>query len=136
MLSGSRVLVVEDEPTTALFIADVVARAEGEVVGPFSTLREARSFILAGHTADAAILDVNLADGEVTPLLEALRARGTPVIMYTGNTALPRRISDRHPDLTVLHKPVQPGRLVGELRRHMNGMGDSGGHRPSRPEAP
>jgi hypothetical protein len=33
--------------------------------------------------ADAAILDLNVADGEITPVLEMLLARGLPVVAYT-----------------------------------------------------
>ncbi len=65
---------------------------------------------------DAAILDVNLEDGDLTPVLEALRAQRVPVLVYTGGE-LPPKLRERHPDLIVLHKPVQPGRLLLELKR-------------------
>ena len=117
MLSSLNVLVVEDDPTIAMYLRDVIERAEGNVLGSFDTLREARVFLGTAQQVDAAVLDVNLSDGEITPVLEALRARGTPVVIYTASTALPHRLPERHPDVVVLHKPVQPGRLTGELRR-------------------
>ncbi len=123
MLSGLHVLVIEDDPTIALYLDDVIQRAEGTVIGPFSSLREARVFLRTAQQVDAAVLDVNLTDGEITPVLEALRARGTPVVIYTASADLPRRIADRHTDLLVLQKPVQPGRLVGELRKQTSGGG-------------
>jgi DNA-binding response OmpR family regulator len=115
------VLIVEDDPTIAMFLGDVIQRAEGTTVGPLSSLREARVFLGTTQQVDAAVLDVNLADGDITPVLEALRARGTPVVIYTASTDLPRRIRDRHADVVVLYKPVQPGRLIGELRRQLSG---------------
>ena len=121
MLSGLHVLVVEDDPTIAMYLADVITGAEGAVLGPFGSLREARSFLGTAQPVDVAILDVNLADGDVTPVLEALRARATPILVYTASERLPDRMMDRHPDLVVLQKPVQPGRLVGELRRQFRG---------------
>jgi ABC-type sugar transport system substrate-binding protein len=54
--------------------------------------------------------------GDVTPVLEALRARGVPVVVYSAGS-LPPGVGERHPDLTVLRKQVQPGRLLGELQR-------------------
>jgi DNA-binding response OmpR family regulator len=85
------------------------------VIGPCSTITEARRFARAPRL-DAAILDVNLSDGDITPVLEALLARTIPVLVYTG-AELPPKLRDRHPDLIVLHKPLQPGRLLLELKR-------------------
>jgi hypothetical protein len=69
-----------------------------------------------GLAIDGAILDLSLGDGSVTPLLEALRARGIPTLVYTGG-AVPEALLKRHPDLRVLRKPVAPARLIAELRR-------------------
>jgi len=120
MLSGLRVLVVEDDPAIATDVADLIERAEGVVVGPVGSLQEARALI-KGEALDAAVLDVNLSDGDVTPVLEALRARGVALVVYTGSDALPDGISERHPYLTVLKKPVQPGRLMAEIQRAVRG---------------
>lgn len=117
MLSGMNVLVVEDDPTIAMDISDLIERAEGSVVGPVGSLREARQVVKGEQVIDAAVLDVNLADGNVTPVLEALRARNVGIVIYTGGEGLPPRVRERHPGLTVLRKPVQPGRLVSEIHR-------------------
>lgn len=115
MINGLRVLVVEDDPGISLDITDLIERAEGEVIGPTKSIRETQE-LLRTREIDAAILDVNLSDGDITPVLEALRAREVPVVIYSG-TGLPERLSERHPDVIVLKKPVQPGRLLGELQR-------------------
>jgi DNA-binding NtrC family response regulator len=115
MLNGIRVLIVEDEALVAATLADVVESAEGEVVGVVGSVSEARQMIQ--RTAfDAAVLDLNLSDGEVTPVLEALQARQAPTVVYTGSE-LPPRIKQRHPELVTLRKPVLPGRLVAEILR-------------------
>jgi DNA-binding NtrC family response regulator len=116
MLSGLRILVVEDEPLVAEHIADVLTEAEGSVIGPFSRQGEARQLVRNGTKVDVALLDVNVGDGPATPLLEALAARGIPTLMYTGGE-LPASVRKRHPDLTVLSKPVTSARLLSELRR-------------------
>ena len=116
MLSGFRVLVVEDEALIAEDLSDTIRRAEGVVVGPASTVREARALLKGGVAIDVAVLDVNVSDGTVTPVLEALRARHVPILVYTGRV-IPDDIRRRHPDLTVLSKPVRPARLIAELRR-------------------
>jgi len=115
MLSGVRILVVEDEPVVAIDLAETVSEGEAEVLGPCSTIAEARQ-LARTQRVDAAILDISLRDGDITPVLEALLARGVPVLVYTGGE-LPEGLRNRHPDLIVLHKPLQPGRLRLELKR-------------------
>jgi DNA-binding NtrC family response regulator len=117
MLNGLRVLVVEDDPTIATDISDLIERAEGQVIGPVGSLREAKQAVKADQSIDAAVLDVNLGDGDVTPVLETLRARKVGVVVYTGSSGLPSGVGERHPDVVVLQKPVQPGRIVGEIQR-------------------
>jgi DNA-binding NtrC family response regulator len=123
MLSGWRVLVVEDEALIAEDIRHLLIEAEGVPVGPVSSIAEARRLLKGETHVDAALLDVNLADGPVTPVLEALNARGIPTLVYTGGS-VPEGVRQRHPDLVALSKPVAPARLIGELRRLM-------GSRPS-----
>lgn len=120
MLSGSRVLIVEDEALTAEEIRLLLMEAEGVPVGPVSSLGEARRLLKDGTPMDAALLDVNLTDGQITPVLESLSARGIPTLVYTGGS-LPEGVRERHPDLVALSKPVAPARLIGELRRLIGG---------------
>ena len=116
MLAGYRVLVVEDEALIALGISAMLTDAEGVPVGPAASIREARQLIRNVAVLDAAVLDVNLADGSVTPILEALSARGIPTVIYTGGV-VPEDVRQRHPNLIALSKPVLPARLIGELRK-------------------
>ncbi len=115
MLSGIRILVVEDEPSVAATLVDVVEDAGGEVVGVARSVSGARQMIRT-QGFDAAVLDLHLSDNEVTPVLEALQARKAPTIVYSGG-ALPAHIRQRHPELVALRKPVLPGRLVAEILR-------------------
>jgi CheY-like chemotaxis protein len=116
MLSGYRVLVVEDEPVVAEDISAAIRVAEGVVLGPFLGAYKARALLKGDDHIDVAVLDVNVSDGPITPVLEALHARHIPILVYTGG-ALPEDVRRRHPHLTVLSKPVQPARLIAELRR-------------------
>jgi CheY-like chemotaxis protein len=108
-------------------LCDLLAEAGGVPVGPAFSVREARQLIKSDPSLDAALLDVNLSDGPVTPVLEALTARGIPTVLYTGG-AVPEDVRQRHPDLIALSKPVLPARLLGELRKL---IGASGRHPPT-----
>jgi DNA-binding NtrC family response regulator len=116
MLAGYRVLIVEDETLVAQNIREMLLEAEGIPVGPVASVSEARQLIKEGTGLNAALLDVNLNDGLVTPVLEALSARGVPTVVYTGGI-VPDDVRQRHPELIALSKPVLPARLIDELRK-------------------
>ncbi|CUW43282.1 response regulator, receiver domain protein [Brucella vulpis] len=81
-LEHRRILVVEDEVFVALDVAATVEDANGTVVGPVGTVRQAIDLINR-QEVDAAILDVNLADGDVEPGLDRLKSRNIFVVIHT-----------------------------------------------------
>jgi len=107
--------VAEDECLIAMDLADLFETAGADVVGPASTVKEALKLIRS-QQVDRACLDFNLADGEVTPVLELLASKGIPMVVYTGR-GLPKELVSQHPNLTVLHKPLPAKRLVKELAK-------------------
>src|SRR5215212_10280741 len=115
MLSGKRILVAEDECLIAMDLADMFETAGANVIGPASTVDETLKLIMS-QELDRAFLDFNLADGEVTPVLELLASKGIPMVVYTGR-GVPKELSLQHPELTVLHKPLPANRLITELAK-------------------
>ena len=111
-LSRSNILIVEDQAIIALDLESAVEEANGQVIGPASTVREALK-LLHANEVDAAILDANLPDGDVTPVAEELIAAGIPFLISTG-VAAPLQLR-RYPGLPVFRKPVPSSRLIREL---------------------
>jgi DNA-binding NtrC family response regulator len=111
-LSRSNILIVEDQAIIALDLESAVEEANGQVIGPASTVREALK-LLHTNEVDAAILDANLPDGDVTPVAEELIAAGTPFLINTG-VAVPLQLR-RFPDVPVFRKPTSTSRLIQEL---------------------
>jgi CheY-like chemotaxis protein len=110
-IKGRRVLVVEDEPLIALFVQSMLADLGCEVVGPIYDLSGALDFVESRAPIDAAVLDLNL-DGEPAyPVVDALRARGVPIIFCTGYGDVGLRACDQ--GCPVLRKPYR----VAELPR-------------------
>ena len=109
-LSRSNILIVEDQAIIALDLESAVE--EANVIGPASTVREALK-LLHANEVDAAILDANLPDGDVTPVAEALIDRKAPFVINTG-VAVPLQLR-RYPGLLVFRKPTPSSRLVREL---------------------
>lgn len=115
MLNCAKVLVAEDEPFIALDLALAIEDACGIVIGPVASVREALALIEVQQMG-AAILDVNLADGDITAVVDALMALGVPLILQTGG-GLPAELGLRFPNLTVRIKPVLAENVVKELAR-------------------
>jgi CheY-like chemotaxis protein len=120
-LKHLRVLIVEDEALIGLDIADAIERAGGEPVGPVPTIAEALQLL---HTKDvkAAICDVNLADGDIGPVLEVLAKEGLPVVVHTG-AGLPPHLESRFSHVLVFRKPTTSEELAKALEGQISEPG-------------
>ena len=111
---GRLVLVVEDEFLIAMDLELLLQRHGWRVLGPATTVVGALR-LLAGERPDVALLDVNLRGEPVTPVAEALRARGVPFVLasaYDGATQLPAEILVTAPNVG---KPMNERRLLAAL---------------------
>lgn len=109
MLRGARILICEDEPFIALDLAMSVRDADGIVAGPAASVWQAKP--LLDGTIAAAILDVHLVDGDITPIAEYLLQHEVPVVFQTA-VGLPRALQEKYPGLTVFQKPTASHKLV------------------------
>ena len=116
MLADRRILVVEDEFIVAAMIGDFLEDEGAVVIGPAGTLAEGLD-LARGEALDAAVLDWNLGGEPGAPVARALRERGVPFVIATGYGT----VQDEFSDVTVLSKPYQPGKLVEELARLIDG---------------
>ena len=105
-------MIVEDEPFIAFDLAMAVEEARGKVIGPAGSVREAL-MLIEQHLVQAAILDVNLSDRDVTPIAELLIGGRRPgdLLLRLGSTGrTPRALSLRlvleetHSDCTALKR--------------------------------
>ncbi len=103
-LLARRVMVVEDEALVALVLADQLAELGLSVVGPCSSVAEAKAIADKGEF-EAAILDVNLGGELVYPVADLLSSRGIPFVFVTGYGR--ESIDRRFADAPVLEKPVE-----------------------------
>jgi DNA-binding NarL/FixJ family response regulator len=120
MLDRRQVLIAEDEALVALDLAHAVEAAQGEVVGPFATVKDGLVY-LARNDVHAAILDVHLADRDVEPLALALLDKGKAVVFHTASS-VPAAVIDRHGAQPVCRKPMAPDRVVWHLVKALTGL--------------
>jgi DNA-binding NtrC family response regulator len=114
-MSG-RILVVEDNALLAIELAQTLASAGFEVVGPALTV--AQSMALIEKTGcDAAVLDINLRGETSEPVAKELHARGIPFLTMTGYArAQQPKIFEGAPTFT---KPVAIELVIGELHNSL-----------------
>lgn len=115
-LRGARILVVEDEAFIALDLVMAIEDAGAIPVGPAATVAEALELI-SHDPPDGAILDVNLPDGNVGPVLDAL-AKIAGVVVHTG-AGLPPDLRAAHPAVAVFSKPTAPRHLLLRIAQEM-----------------
>ena len=101
LLSGRRVLVVEDEMLVLMMIEGILDSLGCKSVATAATVDQAVTLI-EGQPFDVAMLDVNINGTKSYPVADALTARGVPFFFSTGNTG---PMADGYADRAVLRKP-------------------------------
>jgi CheY-like chemotaxis protein len=109
LLSGRRVLVVEDEMLILLMTEDMLADLGCDSVTAAATVDQALALIDA-QVFDAAMLDMNLNGDKTDTVADALATRGVPFVFATGYSG--RDVKDGHRDRPVLKKPFKYEELV------------------------
>ncbi|MFI4882274.1 MAG: response regulator, partial [Phycisphaerales bacterium JB064] len=109
------VLLVEDLAPLALAMKDELEHRGFTVIGPASSVAQASAMARATPPC-AAILDVNLGDEQVYPLIPTLEAANIPMVLLTGHepSSLPEAV--RH--IPVLPKPVE----LDDVERFIRGQ--------------
>ncbi len=104
VLTGNRIMIVEDEALVAMALRESLGELGYVVVGPFSRISEAMT-ALRKTQIDAAVLDVNLGGELIYPLADVLAAEGVPFVFITGYGS--DEIEHRFAGVRVLQKPIE-----------------------------
>ncbi len=84
VLSGRRVLIIEDEPIVAMLLEDMLGDLGLTVAGRARTLDRALQADAA--RCDAAVMDINLQGQKSYAAAERLAGAGVPIVFVTGYT--------------------------------------------------
>ncbi len=82
MVTGVKVLIVEDEPVLCMAMEATLAEAGYTVVGPASTVSAALKLV---DSCDLAILDVNLRHETSEPVAKQLQEREKPFFVISSS---------------------------------------------------
>ena len=112
ILSGQRILVVEDEPILALDIEAALLDAGAEVIGPAITLMVAQK-LARQNGLSAAALDVRLGEENVYTVAYLLQTKEIPFVFHTAHAS--SDLHDRWPGAPLVNKPSNPTVIVRAL---------------------
>lgn len=114
VLSGRRILVVEDEPLIGMVLTDYLTEAGCDVIGPAQSLEKAKTLV-AQEAFDAALVDGNLAGRAVDDVAIALTQKGVPFAFVTGygREALPPGFQEA----LIVEKPFTQEQVIAALER-------------------
>ena len=95
MLTGQRILLVEDDFYIAEDMAAQLEAGGATVVGPVASVGAAIELIEQAEPIDGAVVDVNLQGVMSWPIADALLQRGVPFVFATGydRASIPERYS-------------------------------------------
>ncbi|MEA3388415.1 response regulator transcription factor [Sphingobium sp. CCH11-B1] len=108
------ILLVEDDPSVAAMIMDILEDADFAVDGPHRTLSEGAA-ALAGRLPAGAVLDIRLGRQDVGLIADDLDAYGVPYLFCSGASG--GSVPAAHPQAPVIPKDAVAARLVPALRR-------------------
>jgi CheY-like chemotaxis protein len=112
-LAGNSVLIIEDEALIALGFESCLQDA-GAAVVIANSIALAQSALDEGIPFDAAVVDLRLADGNASALIQVLSERGIPVVITTGD-----EVDRGHPALSkavaILQKPHADSDLINAI---------------------
>jgi DNA-binding response OmpR family regulator len=124
VLTGRRVLVVEDEYFIADEICATLRKHGAEVLGPAPDVERGLDLVRNNHI-DCAVLDINLHGTLAFDIASELRQRHTPAIFATGydGSVLPSEFSssvrlEKPVDLRALLQAVESACANSQAPRH------------------
>lgn len=119
MLTDRLVMIVEDNCYIAMNLALAVEDLDGTVAGPVGSVEDAFS-LLRDLPINAAVLDSQLSDRDVTPVALHLLSAAVPFVIHSG-TGIPAELAETHPNIPSLMKPLRPEAVLAALIIEING---------------
>jgi len=121
LLSGRRILVVEDEMLILMMIEGILEDLGCRSVTSAATVKKAITLIET-EFFDAAMLDMNLAGEDSSRVADALSERAVPFIYSTGTDRRDMAAASR--DHAVLFKPYKETDMIAALTQLSNAFPD------------
>jgi DNA-binding response OmpR family regulator len=123
-ITGTRVLLVEDDALVAMMAKDMLECIGCEVVGPLSTVEQAAAAIDAG-VCDVVMLDVKLGAESGLPVADTAKGASLPFFLTTGYSR--EFVTGDNPDALFLGKPYRIDELEAMIGKCLSAVGGMAG---------
>jgi CheY-like chemotaxis protein len=114
VLTGRRVLVVEDQFAVALDLCEGLDREGASVVGPASSVEDALQMLESSARPDVAVLDIQLRGGLVYPVADRLEELGVPYVFTSACEA--SDIPEHYRLAPRFDKPIRLSSILDAIR--------------------
>jgi len=114
VLTGRRVLVVEDQFAVALDLCEGLDREGASVVGPASSVEDALQMLESSARPDVAVLDIQLRGGLVYPVADRLEELGVPYVFTSA--CEPHEIPEHYRQAPRFDKPIRLSSILDAIR--------------------
>jgi CheY-like chemotaxis protein len=112
-LRDKAVMVVEDEPSIAMALADYLRDLGADVIGPVANAMDALDLIQRVIRLDGVLLDVRLNEQLSYQVADSLTSRGVPFVFITGYRA--EDIPERYRNVMLFEKPFAAADVIRAL---------------------
>ena len=112
-------LVIEEEALIAMNVEFWLQDAGAAVVKITNSIASAQRALDEGIQFDAAVVDLHVADGNASPLIQVLSERGMPIVITTGDE-VDRGQTGLSKVVAILQKPHDYSDLVNVITRLLN----------------
>lgn len=114
-MSRRLILIVEDEFFIAMDLKAALINGGFRVLGPVGSVEGAID-LLRDERPDAAVLDVNLGDGKVTPVALLLKSLGVPFVLASACERSELAPNAILASAVNVGKPTETQRLLGAIQ--------------------
>jgi CheY-like chemotaxis protein len=114
VLTGRRVLVVEDQFAVALDLCEGLDREGASVVGPASSVEDALQMLESSARPDVAVLDIQIRGGLVYPVADRLEELGVPYVFTSA--CEPNDIPEHYRLAPRIDKPIRLSSILDAIR--------------------
>lgn len=116
-LYGHKLLLVEDNFLVAHDLLQMLQQMGCDVVGPAASVQDGIR-LAEDETITGAILDINLQDGDCSPIATKLKERNCPFFFVTGFASPVLQVRELK-SVYRLHKPVVSEDLMTAIQNHL-----------------
>jgi CheY-like chemotaxis protein len=112
-IDGKCILVAEDNYLLAMMLTDDLVEQGARVIGPISSCAATLDILRRDVEFDAAILDINLLDGQIYEAADLLMKHGHPFVF--ASSVARHNIPSRFDDIPLFFKPLEMRNFFASL---------------------